>query len=160
MHIQELNYYDEDECNAFVGTDSTVFPAYLPLDEGCFNIMHWFFYKIFTIFKYHIFSALYAFEPAICRSLGLHFTHKTRDKGLPVYVFEVDMSDESNAKSCFCRDEDTCPGPKGTIDLYRCMGIPMIGSLPHFYLAVIILINEFITFLNYFILIYQSSLFT
>lgn len=37
VSIEELNYYDEDECNTFIGTDSTVFPAFLPLDEGCFN---------------------------------------------------------------------------------------------------------------------------
>lgn len=44
------------------------------------------------------------------------------------------MGEEFNIKQCFCRDDDTCP-PKGTIDLYRCGGIPMIASLPHFYLA-------------------------
>lgn len=44
------------------------------------------------------------------------------------------MGEELNIKQCFCRDDDTCP-PKGTIDLYRCGGIPMIASLPHFYLG-------------------------
>lgn len=51
-----------------------------------------------------------------------------------MYHFELDMGDDINVKQCFCRDEDTCP-PKGTIDLFRCSGIPMIASLPHFYLA-------------------------
>lgn len=25
--------------------------------------------------------------------------------------------------------------PKGTFDLFRCTGVPMVGSLPHFYKA-------------------------
>ena len=29
-----MNYYDEDECNAYVGTDSTIFPAFMSIDEG------------------------------------------------------------------------------------------------------------------------------
>lgn len=32
----EMDYYDGEECNTFVGTDSTIFPAFLPLDEGIF----------------------------------------------------------------------------------------------------------------------------
>lgn len=76
----------------------------------------------------------FAFEPSICRSLGTTFQYKTKQFGLPVYRYELDMGADLNVKYCFCRDEDTCPA-KGTIDLFRCSGIPMIGSSPHFYLA-------------------------
>lgn len=49
-------------------------------------------------------------------------------------LYELDLSEDINIKQCFCRDEtpESCP-PKGTFDLYRCAGVPMIASLPHFY---------------------------
>lgn len=46
----------------------------------------------------------------------------------------MDMGEKVNEKKCFCRSEDECP-PKGTIDLFKCSGMPMIASLPHFYKA-------------------------
>lgn len=29
-----MNYYEEEECNQYVGTDSTVFPAFMNKDNG------------------------------------------------------------------------------------------------------------------------------
>lgn len=87
----------------------------------------------------------------------MSYAHKKFKKyGIPVYVFDLDLDEDMNKKACFCRDEDNCP-PRGklrhssqlsklahhlsilcklgTFDLYRCSGIPMYGSLPHFYKA-------------------------
>lgn len=44
------------------------------------------------------------------------------------------MGEAINEKQCFCRSEDECP-PKGTIDLYKCSGMPMLASLPHFFMT-------------------------
>ncbi|XP_055299621.1 sensory neuron membrane protein 1-like [Sitodiplosis mosellana] len=107
----EMNAWDEDECNTYVGTDSTIFPAFMSKEEG-----------------------IWAYEPSICRSLGASYRSKSKYNGLPVLVYEMDMGEDINIKQCFCRDEDNCP-PKGTIDLFKCGGVPMIASLPHFYLA-------------------------
>lgn len=60
------------------------------------------------------------------------FPQKTKCNGIPVYIYEMNLSQEINAKQCFCRDEFNCP-PKRTFDMFRCTGIPMYGSLPHFY---------------------------
>lgn len=46
----------------------------------------------------------------------------------------MSMADEINLDPCFCREEDYCP-PRGAIDLFRCGGLPLIGTLPHFYLV-------------------------
>lgn len=51
-----------------------------------------------------------------------------------MYVYELDIGNEVNAKECFCRDEETCPA-QGAFDLYRCMGLPLYATLPHFYKA-------------------------
>lgn len=52
-------------------------------------------------------------------------------------LYETDLGEDGNVKQCFCRDIDdvnSCP-PTGTIDLFRCSGVPMLASLPHFYMA-------------------------
>lgn len=59
---------------------------------------------------------------------------KTKQNGIPVYVYELDIGNEINAKKCFCRDENTCPA-HGAFDLYRCMGLPLSATQPHFYKA-------------------------
>lgn len=59
---------------------------------------------------------------------------KTKLNGIPVYVYELDISHEVNTKQCFCRDEDTCPA-RGSFDVYRCTGLPVYVTLPHFYKA-------------------------
>lgn len=41
------------------------------------------------------------------------------------------MSKNKDEK-CYCYTEDTCM-KKGVIDLYKCNGIPIYASLPHFY---------------------------
>lgn len=58
----------------------------------------------------------------------------TRQKGIPVHVYELNISDTMNAKNCFCRDKNTCPS-HGAFDLHRCMGLPLYATLPHFYKA-------------------------
>lgn len=69
------------------------------------------------------------------RWLGTTYANtKTKQKGIPVYVYELDIGHEINTKKCFCRDENTCPA-RGALDLYRCMGLPLYATLPHFYKA-------------------------
>lgn len=73
------------------------------------------------IFLY--FLGIWSFDPAVCRSMGVAYTNvQTNYNDIPVYVYELDLSDDLNAKKCFCRDENTCP-PKGTFDMYRCSGV-------------------------------------
>lgn len=52
IHL-EMNFYEEDECNTFVGTDSTVFPAYMNKDDGSllidFCVIETFLYCIMSL---------------------------------------------------------------------------------------------------------------
>lgn len=107
----EMDMWDADECNQYVGTDSTIFPPFMDKEEG-----------------------IWAYEPSICRALGATYKGKSKYNGIPVLVYELDMADPVNHKDCHCREEGVCP-PKGTIDLYRCAETPMIASHPHFYLG-------------------------
>uniref|UniRef100_A0A182P753 Sensory neuron membrane protein 1 n=1 Tax=Anopheles epiroticus TaxID=199890 RepID=A0A182P753_9DIPT len=108
----EMDIWDGDECNQYIGTDSTIFPPFLTEQDR-----------------------LWAWSPEICRSLGAHYVHKSKYAGLPMSYFELDFGDLKNEphNHCFCRDPpDDCP-PKGTMDLSPCLGGPIIGSKPHFY---------------------------
>lgn len=77
----------EDDCNQFVGTDSTIFSALMDVNDG-----------------------IWAYEPSICRSLGAHYIGKSKYKGVPTAQFDLDIGSEQNTKKCFCRDfPDECP---------------------------------------------------
>lgn len=106
----EMDAWSEDECNQYVGTDSTIFAPFTNKDDG-----------------------IWAYEPSVCRSLGAHYIGKSKYMGVPTAEFGIDLSNEKNSKECFCRDPpDVCPR-KGTFDLFPCVGAPMFGSMPHFY---------------------------
>lgn len=120
----EMSVWDEDECNQYVGTDQTIFPPYMDLNDGIWayepsNLKDLLYsngeteYLIFSLFQ------------GICRSLGIEYTGKSsKYKGIPVKVFEMDIGSEVNNKECFCRDPpDECP-KKGTFDLFKCVGAP------------------------------------
>lgn len=56
-------------------------------------------------------------------SIGVNTYHYTADLG--------DMSTNPEEK-CYCPTPDTCL-TKNLMDLYKCLGSPVIASLPHFY---------------------------
>lgn len=68
---------------------------------------------------------MWSFDPEICRSIAVTYANEqTTYNEIPVYVYELDLSNELNAKTCFCRNKTTCP-PKGTFDMFRCSGVRM-----------------------------------
>lgn len=54
-------------------------------------------------------------------------------KGIPTDYYEGDLGDQQNdpSEKCYCPTPKTCL-KKGLYDLTRCMGVPIIASLPHF----------------------------
>lgn len=87
--VLESNAWDADECNEFVGTDTTIVPPMIEPEKG---------------------EVLWGYDPSTCRSIGMSYANKkTKISGIPVYVYELDLSEDINKKACFCRDEDTCP---------------------------------------------------
>lgn len=103
---------EDDECNQYYGTDSTIFPPLITPGEP-----------------------LSAFDPAVCRSLFVTFIKNSKYAGIKTQKYGIDFDHKLNARECFCRDPpDGCP-PPGTFDLYHCVKVPIFGSLPHFYEA-------------------------
>lgn len=95
----EPDAWNGDECNQYIGTDTTIIPALMTPDEQ-----------------------IWGYDPSICRSIGASFKSRTKYKNLPVALYELDLSEDINVKPCFCRDDGTCP-PKGTFDLFPCVGV-------------------------------------
>ena len=100
-----------DDCNKFNGTDSTIFHAYLYSNED-----------------------LVSFAPDLCRSMGIPFEKKSKVKGIHTNRYSGDLGDTSTQPElkCFCETEDTCL-KQGLFDLSKCVGAPIIASLPHMY---------------------------
>lgn len=66
----EMDFYDGDECNKYVGTDSTIFPPFLTKKDR-----------------------LWAWSPEICQSLGAVYAGKSSYQGFPTSFFTIDFGD-------------------------------------------------------------------
>ncbi|XP_066904263.1 sensory neuron membrane protein 1, partial [Halyomorpha halys] len=100
------------ECRRFSGTDSTIFPPFRKPDN----------------------YSIVAFSPEICRTMSGSYVGEGAYQGVRGYRYVVSLGDmkRNPGEMCFCPSPDRCLG-KGTTDLTKCQGAPLIGSLPHFY---------------------------
>nr|UQE86052.1 sensory neuron membrane protein [Tropidothorax elegans] len=101
------------ECNALRGTDSTIFPPFISDSDD-----------------------IVSFAPDLCRSLGAKFSHKIVYKGIPGNHYTATLGDMSSnpEEKCFCPTPTTCL-KKGAFDISKCIGAPIVLTLPHFYEA-------------------------
>nr|CAD7452862.1 unnamed protein product [Timema tahoe] len=108
---KKLSSWSGEKCNEISGTDGTIFPPFLTSED---NIL--------------------AFSPELCRTIAAVFERPTTYKGIQGYRYTAtlgDMSSNPNEK-CFCPTEDTCL-KKGSFELSRCAGAPLVVTLPHMY---------------------------
>ncbi|CAH1963590.1 unnamed protein product [Acanthoscelides obtectus] len=105
-----MSAWPTDECNVIDGTDGTIFPPFLEQDDG-----------------------IVSFAPDLCRSLKAYYVKPAKYDGIPVGEYTADLGDASTNEDekCYCYTDDTCL-KKGLMDLYKCSGVPVYASLPHF----------------------------
>ncbi|KAK9875890.1 hypothetical protein WA026_009677 [Henosepilachna vigintioctopunctata] len=108
--MKKLDMYDSKECNSFQGTDGWIFPVGLPIGED-----------------------LKAFSGELCRNIKIKYVQPEPYKGVPTDLYEGDLGDQRNDpdEKCYCPSPKKCMD-KGLYDLTKCMGVPIIASLPHF----------------------------
>lgn len=128
----EMEVWPTDECNQISGTDGTIFPTYLTEEQGLDSFSPDLCRCQLPMVK----NTIYLFKKIlnIFRSLKAIFEKKDKYDDIPVnsyYAILGDMSKNENEK-CYCYTPDTCL-KKGVIDLYKCSGVPIYASLPHFY---------------------------
>ncbi|KAJ8971698.1 hypothetical protein NQ317_014681 [Molorchus minor] len=67
-------------------------------------------------------------------SLRAFHVKDTKYDGIPVGEYTANLGDMSKNQDekCYCLTPETCL-KKGVMDLYKCAGVPIYASLPHFY---------------------------
>ncbi|XP_044727690.1 sensory neuron membrane protein 1-like isoform X2 [Chrysoperla carnea] len=106
-----ISVWGKKDCDEFRGTDGTIFPPFLKEEDG-----------------------LLSFSSDICRSLPANYVKDVVYKGIPARYYTATLGDMSKNKNekCFCPTPDTCL-KKGSMDLTKCLGAPLVITLPHFY---------------------------
>nr|CAI5843329.1 unnamed protein product [Callosobruchus analis] len=107
---KEINLWTTEWCNRFRGTDGWIIPPLL--EEG---------------------ESVRVFGTDLCRNIEVIPVSKDYMKGLHVRVYEATMGDMEHNENdkCYCSSPTTCM-KKGLFDLSKCMGVPIIVTLPHF----------------------------
>ncbi|KAJ9589998.1 hypothetical protein L9F63_016890, partial [Diploptera punctata] len=108
-----LSVWDGEECNKLSGTDSTIFPPFLTKKDK-----------------------IEGFLTDLCRSAAAEYQSATTYHGVRSFKYTADFGDITNDENlkCFCTTPSSCL-QRGVHDTTRCTGIPIIVSLPHFFLA-------------------------
>lgn len=77
-----------------------------------------------------IHDQIWVYERQICVALNLEYIRQIYDRGIPLKTFSANLNRFATNKA-YCRENGSCP-IQGTLDLFNCLGIPIIATLPHF----------------------------
>jgi hypothetical protein len=123
-----MEVWPTKECNQYKGTDGTVFASFLAKEEGLASFAP-------DLCRYEVIPSL-QFVTILyhLRSLVAVYSGDTKYDGIPVRIYTATLGDMSkNAdEKCYCPTPETCL-KKGLMDLFKCAGVPIYVSLPHFY---------------------------
>nr|QDD67779.1 sensory neuron membrane protein [Galeruca daurica] len=108
-----LDLWSSDECNRFKGTDGWIIPPLLNPEDG-----------------------IHCYSPQLCRNIALDYMKDDVIKGINVRRYEANFGDQQTveADKCFCPNPKPCL-KKGVFDLSKCVGAPIMVTLPHFLYA-------------------------
>lgn len=105
--VAQMSTWLTDEANEFKGTDGYFTPPFLSKHEP-----------------------MWGYERMLCVSMALHYERKSYIKGIPMAKLSTDLYAFASDKG-YCRKNGSCP-VEGTLDLFNCMGTPIVATLPHF----------------------------
>lgn len=103
----DIDVWNSDEENKFKGTDGYWIPPFR-----------------------NIHDRIWVYERQLCVTLDLVYIGKTHNRGAPLQKFSQNF-DRFATNNAYCRESGSCP-IQGTLDLFNCIGVPVIATLPHF----------------------------
>ncbi|XP_050524851.1 sensory neuron membrane protein 1-like [Daktulosphaira vitifoliae] len=106
---EKLNVWPDEECNRISGSDTTIFQSLVTRETN-----------------------LGAFSGDVCRSVVPDYVQDNMYNGLNVYEYTAEIIKDH--EKCYCLNPEKCL-KSGVLDLTKCAGAPIMGSLPHFYKA-------------------------
>ncbi|KAJ8687777.1 hypothetical protein QAD02_023571 [Eretmocerus hayati] len=106
-----IDKWNDPYCDTINGTDGTIFHPFRDESED-------------VIF----------FTGEICRTMTATFMEKSHAAGMQTNRYTIMIDDTVPSQKCYCPSNINCP-KKGIMDLYECVGAPVIVSHAHFYTA-------------------------
>ncbi|CAG9861576.1 unnamed protein product [Phyllotreta striolata] len=106
---KQITLWGSDFCNRFRGTDGWIIPPLLDPADG-----------------------IQSYTPHLCRNIDLKFVKDDVIKKIQVRRYETTLGDQTNntLDKCYCSPKRCLK--KGVFDLTKCVGAPIMATLPHF----------------------------
>lgn len=106
--MTQMTTWLTDDANQFKGTDGYFTPPFLSKHEP-----------------------MWGYERMLCVSMALYYERKTYIRGMPMSKLSANLYSFASDGG-YCRKNGSCP-IEGSLDLFNCMGAPIVATLPHFF---------------------------
>ncbi|XP_058792638.1 sensory neuron membrane protein 1-like [Phymastichus coffea] len=112
--MKNMSVWDDDKCDAFIGTDGTLFHPFINKRKN-----------------------IYVTNTFFCRRLTYSYDSEVQFAGLKLFRYTTSLGTNSQTNpedKCFCLAPDRCH-KNGVFEVWKCLSNAYVASNPHFYAA-------------------------